>query len=506
MIGFLVRCGGYWIGNQFVGPTTIACCVSKTVKGIYSEMVEKLYGRHGVCRDRFELKISSQFTGISLLINADDEVNFILMHNKSDWPEIKVEVVDKPGGIHETPRMARNTAINLECTTVPPFTPTSNLNSPVGTPQYKSVSGSNHPHASVTSPSDNHGTPASTNKHVEVDDIDGSETSDTEDESRTDDDTSNDPNGVSKVPQCGGQAVTCARETPPDVEEEQGGDKGAPNSSAPSFTSRWTIPGSELYSIQPIRSKDLFEDQDDQGPIYKGQIFKDKQTLKGTLGKYAFEERFGYKVSRSNHTRFHATCTKGGCEWVIRAAKLKNGTYWHVKSFVKEHTCGDCGNYNVDFTRVSARVIGEMYARKYADPGCTIRPKDIISDFRDEHDINLSYNKAYRSKTCALHKAFSDPWESFKRLPAFFYMLEQSNPRTVTKIETDSENRFTFGFMALGACIKGFNSVIRQVIAIDATHLKAKTMGVLLVVVCKDGNEMIYLLVFRFTHSECTES
>ncbi|KAK3206895.1 hypothetical protein Dsin_020941 [Dipteronia sinensis] len=91
-------------------------------------------------------------------------------------------------------------------------------------------------------------------------------------------------------------------------------------------------------------------------------------------------------------------------------------------------------------------------------------------------------------------------------LPSFFYMLEQSNPGTVTKIETDSENRFAYGFMALGACIEGFNTVIRQVIAIDATHLKAKTKGVLLVAVCKEGNEMIYPLAFGFAHSECTES
>ena len=133
MIAFLVRCSGYFKGNQFVGPSIFACCVSKTVKGIYSEMVEKLYNRIGLCRDRFELKISSQLTGISLLINADDEVNFILMHTKSEWPEIVVEVFNKSGGVHETPRMARNTTINLECT-VPPFTPTSNLNSPIATP------------------------------------------------------------------------------------------------------------------------------------------------------------------------------------------------------------------------------------------------------------------------------------------------------------------------------------------------------------------------------------
>ncbi|KAK2663503.1 hypothetical protein Ddye_002077 [Dipteronia dyeriana] len=65
---------------------------------------------------------------------------------------------------------------------------------------------------------------------------------------------------------------------------------------------------------------------------------------------------------------------------------------------------------------------------------------------------------------------------------------------------------FTYGFMALGACVKGFNTVSRSVIAIYTTHLKAKTIGVLLVDVCKDGNEMIYPLAFGFTNSECTES
>ncbi|KAK2661921.1 hypothetical protein Ddye_000495 [Dipteronia dyeriana] len=85
-------------------------------------------------------------------------------------------------------------------------------------------------------------------------------------------------------------------------------------------------------------------------------------------------------------------------------------------------------------------------------------------------------------------------------------MLEQSNLGTVTKIETDSENQFAYGFMSLGASIVGFNEVIRPFITIDATHLKAKTMSVLLVTSCKDGNEMIYPLVFGFANSECTES
>ncbi|KAK2652987.1 hypothetical protein Ddye_012843 [Dipteronia dyeriana] len=45
-----------------------------------------------------------------------------------------------------------------------------------------------------------------------------------------------------------------------------------------------------------------------------------------------------------------------------------------------------------------------------------------------------------------------------------------------------------------------------KVIAVDATHLKSKSRGVLLVAVCKKGNEMIYLLAFGFANFECTKS
>ncbi|KAK2652912.1 hypothetical protein Ddye_012768 [Dipteronia dyeriana] len=77
---------------------------------------------------------------------------------------------------------------------------------------------------------------------------------------------------------------------------------------------------------------------------------------------------------------------------------------------------------------------------------------------------------------------------------------------TVAIIETDRKNWFKYGFMALRACIERFNTFIRQVIAIDATHSKSKTRGVWLVTVCKNGNEMIYPLAFGFDNFECLKS
>ncbi|KAK2644723.1 hypothetical protein Ddye_019918 [Dipteronia dyeriana] len=144
--------------------------------------------------------------------------------------------------------------------------------------------------------------------------------------------------------------------------------------------------------------------------------------------------------------------------------------------------------------------------RKFVDLGRHIRPKDIMTDQRDKLGINLSYNKAYRYKYRTLHNIFNDPWESFKMFSAYFHMLQKLNLGMITKIETDRKNRFKYGFMALVACIEGFNTVIRQVIAVDTTHLKSNTRGILLVVVCKYGNEMIYALAFLFANYECSKS
>ncbi|KAK2641926.1 hypothetical protein Ddye_023689 [Dipteronia dyeriana] len=125
---------------------------------------------------------------------------------------------------------------------------------------------------------------------------------------------------------------------------------------------------------------------------------------------------------------------------------------------------------------------------------------------REQHGIHLLYNKAYRSKEHILNQVFGDPWESFQRLPAYFYVLEQPNPGTMTKIKIDLKIQFKYGFIVIEASIEGFNYVIKHIICIDAIHLKARTSGVLLVAVCKDGNEMIYPLTFRFANFECTES
>ena len=132
------------------------------------------------------------------------------------------------------------------------------------------------------------------------------------------------------------------------------------------------------------------------------------------------------------------------------------GTYWHVKAFVNEHTCERNDNYNIEFKCVSAAVIGDLYESKYHDPGHIIRPKDIIYEMREQHGINLSYNKAYRSKEHALNQVFGDPWESFQRLPSFFLCFGTIEPRDYNKNQDGLEKQVEI-------CIHGNWSLYRGV-------------------------------------------
>ena len=87
-------------------------------------------------------------------------------------------------------------------------------------------------------------------------------------------------------------------------------------------------------------------------------------------------------------------------------------------------------------------------------------------------------------------------------LPSYFYMLEQQNPRMVTKLQVDEDNRFEICFMAFDACIFGFRECCRPTIAIDGTHLKGKYKRILFITTAMDGNDQIFPIAFEVGHLE----
>ena len=83
-------------------------------------------------------------------------------------------------------------------------------------------------------------------------------------------------------------------------------------------------------------------------------------------------------------------------------------------------------------------------------------------------------------------------WIHFKSYHPIAICLRE-NPRTVTRIQTNEENRFEYFFMALSPCITRFTSC-RLAIAINGIHFKGKYTGVLFAAI--DGNEQIFPIAF----------
>ncbi|KAK2642683.1 hypothetical protein Ddye_024446 [Dipteronia dyeriana] len=165
----------------------------------------------------------------------------------------------------------------------------------------------------------------------------------------------------------------------------------------------------------------------DDGRLYEDRIFQCKKDLKRTLNMYALKEGFEVRIRRSSKTRYEAGYKDGECEFHLHGIKMQKEEYWVVRMF--------------------------------------------------------------RAKDHAEASVFGPPEESFKLMLAYCHRLEEVNPGTITALKTNVVNQFEYMFIAHVASLNGFRTMIRPVIAIDGTHLKA---------ICLDANNQVFPLAYGF--------
>ena len=76
----------------------------------------------------------------------------------------------------------------------------------------------------------------------------------------------------------------------------------------------------------------------DEHELYEGAMFKNKDELKISLGKYALKQKFEYRITRSSKTCFLASCKDKNCTFKLRASSVQEGSYWTVAKFVRDHS------------------------------------------------------------------------------------------------------------------------------------------------------------------------
>ncbi|KAL0533638.1 hypothetical protein IC582_027679 [Cucumis melo] len=213
------------------------------------------------------------------------------------------------------------------------------------------------------------------------------------------------------------------------------------------------------------------------------------------------------KVDYSSSSRKLKTKGSGWSEESSTSEELdtKGSNIFKIKKYVKVHSCS-LEFLNCDHRQAKSWVVGELIKSKFKGVGRLYKPRDIIEDMRQDYDINMSYEKAWRARENAYERVRGSPEESYNLLRRYGEALKFTNLVTIFYMELEDERFFKYLFMAVGPCVRGFLNCIRSVIVMDGTFLKNKYRGQLIVAVCLDGNNQIYPLAFGVVDRETDDS
>ncbi|KAK6152938.1 hypothetical protein DH2020_012577 [Rehmannia glutinosa] len=258
-----------------------------------------------------------------------------------------------------------------------------------------------------------------------------------------------------------------------------------------------------LISRNVVGEEDTTETQESihaKEQFQKGDVYNTKEELIKQLGCYTLKHHFQYKVKKSQ-TNYYVKCLDENCNWHLKASSTSGTTRFIVRKHETTHTCPLDKRMN-DNMHAMTKIVGDLIKSKYLNNIKTVYTSTyIIRDMKDEHGISLDYKKAWRSKGKSLEIIRGRPDESYQKLPAYLYMLEETNPGSITEIVRKEDDTFLFLFMAINASIKGWRHY-RPVIVVDGTFLKASYGGTLLSACTQDGNGSIFPLAFSVVDSE----
>ncbi|KAG7564838.1 Zinc finger SWIM-type [Arabidopsis suecica] len=276
--------------------------------------------------------------------------------------------------------------------------------------------------------------------------------------------------------------------------------------------------GDEVGTMPPTDAEPVFDDVIDltntdgcapvsaeDDAIYIGRVFKDKVDMQNTLAVYAIKRMFHFRQTRSDPRRLIFVCVDPRCRWRVFGHRVSdNSKNFHVRTMTLTHSCTIAARSQYG-KQASAKVIGSVLEKKFANGLRGPRAADIPDIVLEELKVSVTYMKAWHAKEAAVRKSRGSDEESYKLLAGYMYLLREGNPGTVYKLEhklsAKGSKQFKYLFFALGASIAGIPHM-RKVVLVDGTAIKAKFKGVLLAASMQDANFQVYPIAFGIVDSE----
>ncbi|KAL0873373.1 hypothetical protein Bca101_023078 [Brassica carinata] len=242
--------------------------------------------------------------------------------------------------------------------------------------------------------------------------------------------------------------------------------------------------------------------------LYLGMVFTNRDEFKLHMALHAIIKKFRFRNIRSAPNGMVLRCFSSNCQWRVYATKLKDSGAYEIRKLDPIHTCSvdDRSGYQ---SQVTHHVVGELMKARFNGSGSGPKPGEIRQVMQGDHDVRISYWKAWRSRETALEYTKGNSRGSYNLLPDYLRKLTEANPGTLAEIETEYNdrigNRFKYMFLAMSASIMGFEH-IRKVVVVDGTHLRGKYAGCLLTASAQDGNYQVFPLAIAIVDGENDKS
>ncbi|KAJ3683115.1 hypothetical protein LUZ60_013342 [Juncus effusus] len=131
---------------------------------------------------------------------------------------------------------------------------------------------------------------------------------------------------------------------------------------------------------------------------------------------------------------------------------------------------------------------------------------DIIGKIRDDHGVEISYQKAWKAREIAMASIYGSHEEAYNLIPDYADALLASNPGSVIKLKRSIDNSFEHLFVCFNGCKGGFMSGCRPFLGVDGCHLADKYRGCLLTAIALGENSGLFPVAFAVVEIENGES
>ncbi|KAL8209502.1 hypothetical protein R6Q57_006234 [Mikania cordata] len=224
-----------------------------------------------------------------------------------------------------------------------------------------------------------------------------------------------------------------------------------------------------------------------------GQRFNSVNDFRDALRKYSIAHQFAFKYKKNDSHRVTVRCKADGCPWRIHASRLSTTQLICIKKMNPTHTCGG-SIVTTGHQATRSWVAGVIKEKLKVSPN--YKPKDIVTDIKEQYGVQLNYFQAWRGKEIAKEQLQGSYKEAYGQLPYFCEQIMETNPGSLATFTTKDDSSFHRLFVSFHASLYGFQQGCRPLLFLGSVPLKSKYQGTLLAATAPDGDDDVFPVAF----------